>query len=149
MNTITKNQAFSPVNRYWFDDLFTREIGRLFEPSTSGVTSVPASANVWEDDKNLFMEFSMPGIKKEDVKVTVENNVLTVNAGASVKTEDSKKDFIRKEFHANAYTRSFRISEKRYQVNSIEAKLENGVLNLTIPKVVEEKKETSHTVEIK
>jgi len=151
MNTLIKKNAYSPANRFWFDDFFTREFDRFLQPSTS---SVAASANVWEDDKNLYMEFAMPGIKKEEVKVKIENNTLQVSAESdsyrtSTKTEEKEKTFIRKEFNVASYTRSFRINEKRYQVNAVEAKLDNGVLHLVIPKIVEEKKEHSITVEVK
>lgn len=146
MNTLIKrNQA--PVNRLWFDDFFTREFDRLLQPA--GSSSVSASANVWEDDKNLFMEFAIPGVKKEDVKVKVENNTLQVSAETTAKTEEKEKSFIRREFSTTSYSRSFRINEKRYQVNAIEARLENGMLSLVIPKLVEEKKDHSHTIEVK
>lgn len=146
MNTIIKrNQA--PVNRFWFDDFFTREFDRFVQPATN--SSVAPSANVWEDDKNLYMEFAVPGIKKEEVKVKVENNTLYVNAQTVAKTEEKEKTFIRKEFNSVSYARNFRINEKRYNVNAMEAKLENGVLNLMIPKIFEEKKDNAFTVEVK
>lgn len=143
MNTILK-KSHHP-GRFWFDDFFTRDFDRS-QPSTS---SVSPSANIWEDEKNLYMEFAIPGVKKEDVKVKVENNTIQVSAEKAVKDEEKEKSFIRKEFHAVSYTRSFRINEKRYQVNAIEARLENGVLSLVVPKAIEEKKDNVHTVEVK
>lgn len=147
MNTLIKKNAYSPVNRFWFDDLFTREFERFLQPSNA--SSVSPSANIWEDEKSLNMEFAMPGVKKEDVKVKVENNTLLVSAETSSKTEEKEKSYIRKEFNSVAYARSFRINEKRYQVNAIEARLENGVLSLMVPKAVEEKKENSFNIEVK
>ena len=144
MNTILKKAHHSP-SRFWFDDFFTRDFDRA-QPSNS---SVSPSANIWEDEKSLYMEFAMPGVKKEDVKVKVENNTIQVSAESASKVEEKEKSFIRKEFHSASYTRSFRINEKRYQVNAIEAKLENGVLSLVVPKAVEEKKDNVHTIEVK
>lgn len=147
MNPLIKKNPYSPASRFWFDDFFTRDFDRFLQPATNA--SVAASANVWEDEKNLYMEFAMPGIKKEEVKVKIENNTLQVSAQTSGKTEEKEKTFIRKEFHTTAYTRSFRINEKRYHVNAVEAKLDNGILHLVIPKMVEEKKEQTVNVEVK
>jgi HSP20 family protein len=143
MNTVTKNNQCAPANRLWFDDFFTREVERLFtgNPANSSVTP---GANVWEDEKQLSLELALPGIKKEDVKIKLENSILNITAEQVKETEDKAKNYIRKEFGKVSYSRSFKVNEKHFNVAGITAAMENGVLLVTLPKQVEEKKESQY-----
>ena len=94
--------------------------------------------DISEDDKNLFIHAELPGMLNDDVKVTInEDNLLTIKVTKQRqdKTEDKSgdKSFIRMERSFGEFTRSFVLSEN-VDGNSIKAKFENGVLNLTLDK---------------
>lgn len=97
--------------------------------------SLPA-ANVIEGEMEYKIEVAIPGFKKEDVKVNLENEVLTVNAESKAEKEEKTKKYTRKEFSYGSFSRSFQLP-KAANADKIEAKYENGLLKLEIPKRVE------------
>ena len=80
------------------------------------------------------LEAELPGFDKEDIRIDVENDCLTVSAEhkSEKKEENEKKNFVKRERFCGSYTRSFDVSG--INVDGIEAKYENGVLTLTLPK---------------
>jgi len=96
------------------------------------------AVNICETNDNYELEFNVPGRKKEDLKITVDKNILTVSFEKSEETKDENKQFIKREFVTQSFKRSFTLDEK---INSddINAKYENGILFLTLPKKEEVK----------
>ncbi|MCC6252145.1 MAG: Hsp20/alpha crystallin family protein [Bacteroidia bacterium] len=104
--------------------------------------------NVTENEQSYQMEYLVPGYKKDEIKISLDKNVLTVIAEKRVETEEEKKNYTRKEFFFNTFKRSFSLPENiNYQ--NIEAKHEDGILNITIPKKVEEKNSNVIEIDIK
>lgn len=146
MRTLVKAQCGTPNNnRFFFDDLFGKDVfdfnPNLFEKTRGTVPSV----NVKEDDAKFLLEVAAPGLQKENFKVELDDNLLTISA--EQKTEnaetDEKTKFTRKEFSYTSFKRSFTLDEETVDAEHIEAKYENGILNISIPKKVkieEEKK---------
>jgi HSP20 family protein len=98
---------------------------------------VPA-VNVSKEKDALHLELSAPGFNKEEIKVEVENGVLTIR-GAHKTTEESKdKTFYRKEFSYGSFKRSFNLPDE-YNAHNISAKYENGILKLWVPEKEEVK----------
>ncbi|HWY37217.1 MAG TPA: Hsp20/alpha crystallin family protein [Bacteroidia bacterium] len=94
--------------------------------------SLPA-ANVSETGNEYKIELAVPGFKKEEMKVSLENEVLTISAENKIEKEEKTKKFTRKEFSYGSFTRSFQLP-KAVNSEKIEAKYENGLLKLGIPK---------------
>lgn len=105
------------------------------------------SVNVTENDQEYNLEYLVPGFKKEEIKVALEQNVLTVKAEKKTETVDEQKRYTRKEFSFSSFKRSFTLPEN-IDAEKMVAKHEHGILNITIPKKVEEKKDTSKEIEI-
>ena len=80
------------------------------------------------------LEAELPGFDKEDIQIDIENDCLTVSAEhkSEKKEENEKRNFVKRERFYGSYTRSFDVSG--INVDGIEAKYENGVLTLTLPK---------------
>ena len=78
------------------------------------------------------LESELPGFKKEDIKIDVENDVLTISAEHKADNKEDKPNFIKRERFYGSYTRSFDVSG--INVDGIEATYENGILTLTMPK---------------
>jgi HSP20 family protein len=108
--------------------------------------SVP-SVNVTENEQEYHMEYLVPGFKKEEIKVALEQNVLTVKAEKKTETTDEQKLYTRKEFSFSTFKRSFTLP-KNIDVEKMVAKHEHGILSITIPKRIEEKKDNSKEIEI-
>ena len=81
------------------------------------------------------LEAELPGFKKEDIKLDVENDVLTISAERKLDNDESKPNFVKRERFYGSYSRSFDVSG--IEVDKIEAAYNDGVLSLTMPKKVE------------
>ena len=108
----------------------------------------PMNTDIIEDGKNLKIVVDLPGVKKENVKITLENAILTVSASSKGGFEEKNKEgnYIRRERHSGTYTRSFSVSENLSK-EDVKASMNDGVLTLTIPKKTEKEPETQ-TIEI-
>ncbi|MEO8412721.1 MAG: Hsp20/alpha crystallin family protein [Ginsengibacter sp.] len=96
--------------------------------------------NISETKDNFELEFNVPGRNKEDFKITVDKNILTVSFDKKEESKDENKKQIKKEFSLQPFKRSFTLDEKVIAEN-IAAKYEKGLLTLTLPKKEEVKVE--------
>lgn len=150
--TLVKRNGNSPLLNTLpglFDDFFSKD---LFDWSSSNFsttgTTLPA-VNVKETAENFVVEMAAPGMKKEDFKVELDNNMLTIST--EQKHEHEEKDnerYTRKEFSYQSFQRSFQLSKDAVDADNIQAKYENGVLHLTIPKREEVKQKPSRLINI-
>jgi HSP20 family protein len=101
---------------------------------------VPA-VNTREDKDAYHIELDLPGVKKEDVEISVDKNILTIKGKREVKKEEEKNDYYRVESAYGTFARSFTLPEK-VDVENIKAANENGVVEITIPKLQVEKNTT-------
>ena len=83
----------------------------------------------------FVLDAELPGFKKEDIKIDIENDCLTISAERKVDEEEKKKNFIKRERFYGSYSRSFDVSG--VNVDEIQAEYTDGVLKLTMPKKVE------------
>ena len=81
------------------------------------------------------LESELPGFKKEDIKIDVENDCLTISAERKLDEEEKQKNFIKRERFYGSFSRSFDVSG--VNVDGIEAAYNDGILKLTMPKKVE------------
>jgi HSP20 family protein len=118
-------------------------VNRLFEesfvPSAPGAASgfVPA-LDLSETPEAYFVEMAVPGMKAEDLNVTVENGVLTVSGEVKQNAETKERNFHRVERRYGRFSRSVSLPAA-VRGDAIEAKLESGILFLSIPKAEEVK----------
>ena len=92
------------------------------------------------------LEAELPGFNKEDIKIDVENDVLTISAQRSEEKKDEKHNFVKRERFYGSFSRSFDVSG--INVDGIEASYTHGVLTLTMPKK-QEQLPASRRLEIK
>jgi len=92
---------------------------------------IPA-VNTREDENNYYIEVDLPGIKKEDVEISLKDNVLTISGERKFKNEVKEEDYYKIESAFGKFSRSFTLPENA-DIENIEAKAENGVLEITIP----------------
>jgi HSP20 family protein len=120
---------FAAIDRV-FDEVFKSNF-----PSLPTMLDTSAfRVDISEDDKSIYIEADLPGVKKEDLKVTVEDNLLTIRAERRAESTESKKNYYRTERVFGSMTRSFTLGEN-VNKDAIEAHFSDGVLKLVLPKV--------------
>jgi HSP20 family protein len=124
---------------------FSAEFPTLsFEGDLLGFAPV---VNTREDDKAYHVEADLPGVEKEDIKVDVKDNVLTISGERKHKEEVKREDYYKLESSYGKFERSFTLP-KGVDADHIEAKTEKGVLAVTIPKLKTEVEKTKK-IEVK
>jgi HSP20 family protein len=94
------------------------------------------SVNTREGEYAYHVEVDLPGIKKEDVDISVDGNVLTITGERQVKDEVKEEDYYKVESKYGKFSRSFTLPEK-VDVEDIHAESSDGVLEIVIPKLKE------------
>ncbi|WP_025725239.1 Hsp20/alpha crystallin family protein [Acholeplasma granularum] len=124
----------SRQNRGFFDDFF--EDFKLLNP---GLSSNLMKTDIKETDKSYELSVELPGFDKNDVKVSLDNGYLIIEATTDKTTEDNAKDgrFIKRERHYGSMQRSYYVGN--LTLDDIKGEFKNGILHLDIPK--ENKKE--------
>ncbi|HOV16780.1 MAG TPA: Hsp20/alpha crystallin family protein [Candidatus Cloacimonadota bacterium] len=132
MNIIpyNKDREFKPMTSMLniFDDFFNR----MWEEET-GDDFRAMPMDIIERDKEFELLANLPGFKKEDVRIAVQDNQLVIEANTSEKKEEKKGTMYRCERYSGNYRRTLYLPDNA-DVSKIQAKMENGVLKLTIPK---------------
>ena len=112
----------------------------------SNVAFIP-TVNTREADDAYYIEVDLPGVKKEDIDINVDENTLTISGIRKLTEEKKEEEFYKVESMYGKFERSFSLPEDADSEN-IEAKSENGVLEIKIPKVQKVEK-TPKKIEIK
>ncbi|HNJ61616.1 MAG TPA: Hsp20/alpha crystallin family protein, partial [Chitinophagales bacterium] len=87
-----------------------------------------------ETENSFVVEAAIPGVKKEDVKVELNENVLTISSETKKEENESNDKYTRREYSYSSFKRSFTIDEDAINTEGIDAKFENGVLAIILPK---------------
>jgi|SRR5882757_953432 len=130
-----------------FNDFFNRDVWNWDNSMLTG-TTLP-SVNIQENDDNFLVEMAAPGMKKDDFKVELDGNLLTITSEKNAETsEEEYSKYSRKEFSYESFTRSFQLPKDVVDEESIKAKYVDGVLHLTIPKKEAAKQKPPKTIRI-
>lgn len=89
--------------------------------------------NIIENTKDYQIELAAPGMDRKDFNIKVQNGVLSISAEKEEEKNEDGKNFRRREFSYNAFSRSFTLPENSLD-EKIDAKYENGILKLVLPK---------------
>jgi len=141
-NLLTKRSSILPS----FDNDFFNPWNDWFYNGFEKTLSVPA-VNISETDKQYNISMAAPGMKRDDFKIGLDGDVLTIVAEKEETKEDQDKQYSRREYNYSSFRRSFALP-KQVKRDKIEAKYEDGVLNLVLPKN-EDVKVVPKTIEVK
>lgn len=122
------------------DNLLSNDWNTLFQDDDRW-SNITAPVNIKETDKAYEMQLVAPGLKKEDFNINIEKNVLTVSFEQQEQSEENTDKYIRKEYNSRSFKRNFTLSE-RINADDISARYEDGILNISLPKVEKEEKTT-------
>lgn len=116
-----------------FSDFFDADRFFAQNPFLSEKELQLPAVNVTETDKAYKLELAVPGYKKEEIKVQVEQDVLTISAERQEEKKESHEKYTRREFSYGSFKRSFQLPKGALH-DGITARYENGLMLLDIPK---------------
>lgn len=109
-------------------------------------TSMPA-VNIREDEKRFTLDLAVPGINRNDLKIEINEDVITISSEHKEEKEETRDDFKRREFSYSSFCRNFYLPEN-VNKEKIEASYKEGILTVELPKETEEKTKLTRQVKI-
>jgi HSP20 family protein len=148
MSIIKRNNSFQGMNSI-FDDLFNRDLVNWGLVNNSATNTTLPSVNIRETNDIFIVEMAAPGMTKDDFKIELDGNLLTISSEKEDRNEmrDGEK-YTRQEFSYQSFQRSFQLPKDVVDSDKIQAKYENGVLNLVIPKKEHARQKPPRMIEI-
>lgn len=148
-NNNYNSNNYNRHNNNWLPDIFDDFFGNDWNWLTTSQKSTPAY-NVTESDKAYTVEVAVPGIRKEDCKVRLNDDVMTISVEKQQQLEEDgkKRRYLRKEFSYSKFEQSFSMPEEVDQ-KAVSAEVKDGVLSICLPKREVKKEEQQwQTVEV-
>jgi len=137
----------------WMDEMVQDNLNRFFNDEYWGFSGVnhqvSVPVNLRETDKTFEMSLVAPGLRKEDLKLNVTNESLTITYEHNEEQREENKaaGWLRKEYKMQSFSRTFNLGDS-VDVDKISASYGNGILHVTLPKK-EEARRASRTIEVK
>ena len=133
-----------------FDDFFTRDLWNWWLNNTSSTNTTIPAVNIRETNENFEVEMAAPGMTREDFKVELDGTMLTISSEKKQNREDREGEkYTSREFSYQSFQRTFQLPKEVVDAENIQARYENGVLQLLIPKKEEAKQKPPRTIEIR
>ena len=125
----------NPIKNYRRQyDLFNEFFNSFENEEPKEVFDFTPAVNTREGKEAYHIDLDLPGIKKEDVEISVDKNILTISGKREVKEEVKEENYYRVESRYGSFSRSFTLPEK-VDIENIRAASDNGVLEIIIPKL--------------
>ncbi len=145
MRLVRFNNGYSQPNNL-LNHLFGNELVNGSELLKGGQYFDTPKVNIQENDDAFTIEVAAPGYRKEDFNVELDNNLLTISAVKEEKEESNK--YSHYEFTYGSFKRSFTLPKDKVKASKIEAKYEDGILNILMPKKEEAKAQPKRLIDI-
>lgn len=148
MSIIKRSGSNFPVISALFDDLFSRELFNWGNNNYSSTSTTMPSVNIREAADSYEVEVAAPGMDKKDFNITLDGNLLTISSAKEQSSEKQQDNYTRREFSYQSFRRSFELPKDVVDEDRIQARYENGLLHLSIPKKEEARQKQLRTIEI-
>ena len=130
----------------FLNDIWSEEMPSVFRTNFNEGMTLP-KVNIKETTENFQVQMAVPGFKKENFNISVENEELLISAEIEENTEEKNEEFTRKEFGYASFRRSFVLPET-VDGDKIKASYEDGILNVILPKKEEAKPKPARTIKV-
>jgi HSP20 family protein len=126
----------SRIPRLWIEPFgMAKKMDRIFNEFSVDACESPSfgGTDVYEKDGALVFESELPGAKKEDINVKVEDGQLVISGETSRQDEVARENFFRRGRRFGKFNRSFTLPEEVRELENIEAQFEDGILKVRVP----------------
>lgn len=135
MRLIKMSESGIPSIPSFIDNIFSRDWLDWTSSNYSNTNTTLPAVNIIESENDYQIEVAAPGMKKEDFKVDLDKDLLTISSEKKVDKKDEKKgQYSRREFSYQSFQRAFTIPQNEVDGDKITAKYCDGLLCLTLPK---------------
>ena len=149
MTLVKRNSSLLNPLPMLFDDFFNRDLFNWNNSNYSNTDTTIPAVNIRETAENYEVEVAAPGMTKNDFKVELDGNLLTISSErTNQKEENDNERYARKEFSYQSFQRTFTLHKEVVDMEKIQAKYENGLLNIKIPKKEEAKQKPPRLIQI-
>lgn len=107
---------------------------RPFAAHNGGHSFSTPAVNIQENEKEYMIELAAPGLNKDDIKIELDKDTLTIKSERTEEKKVNEENYSRREFNYSSFSRSFTMPQGKIDQDKIDAKYENGVLMLCLPK---------------
>lgn len=142
---VIKHNNNLPLFDQFFDGFFLDEPMHWMNKTQNH--GLRGKVNIIENNDQFEIELVAPGYRKEDLHLEVDGNMLHLKAERKENTENQKKNYLRREFQISSFERKFELPKDKIDIDQIEARFEDGVLMVSLPKKPEVKK-ASRLIEV-
>jgi HSP20 family protein len=149
MTLVKRNgNLLNPLN-VLYDDFFNRDLFNWGNANFSDTNTTIPAVNIKETAENYEVEVAAPGMTKDDFKIELDGNSLTISSEKTQQNEENEGErYARKEFSYQSFQRTLTLHKDVVDIENIQAKYENGLLRLLIPKKEEAKQKPPRQIQI-
>ena len=140
------NQNF-PTLSNWLDDIFNRDlVPSVFTSNFNTGITLP-KVNIKETANDFAVEMAVPGLKKSDFQIDIDNQVLSISTETKEDNEHKEENYTRREFGYSSFKRTFTLPES-VNADKINASYNEGILSILLPKKEEAKQKPARSIKI-
>ncbi len=126
------NSLTFPSWSSWIDEVFNRELPSAFTSNFNTGMTLP-KVNIKETKDAYFVDMAVPGLKKSDFQIDIDNKLLSISTEVKESNEHQEDNYARREFEYSSFKRSFTLPET-VKEEEIKAEYKEGVLSIHLPK---------------
>lgn len=144
---LVKNRTYSNFpNWSLIDELFNRDLPSVFSSGFNSGMTLP-KVNIKETPESYFVEMAVPGLKKSDFQINLDNDVLSISTEMKEENEQKEENYVRKEYEYASFNRTFSLPEF-VNGDKIKADYNDGILNIQLPKKEEAKQKPTRIIKV-
>ena len=141
-----RNDSSLPGLSSWVDNLFNDGMGAGFLSNFNTGMTLPA-VNIKENADEFFLEIAVPGMKKSDFNIDIENKILSISSETKEEHEEKEENYTRREFGYSSFKRTFTLPDT-VESEKISAKYKEGILTVHLPKREEAKEKPAKRISV-
>jgi HSP20 family protein len=142
----TYSNANFPTLSNWLDDIFNRDLPSVFTSNFNTGITLP-KVNIKETSDAFMVEMAVPGLKKSDFHIDLDNEILSISTETKEENEHNEENYTRREFGYASFKRTFNLPES-VNDEKIHANYEDGILSILLPKKEEAKQKPPRSINI-
>ncbi|MFD1014881.1 Hsp20/alpha crystallin family protein [Winogradskyella rapida] len=145
LSNSNSNSNFSTLS-HWLDDIFNRDFPSVLTSNFNTGMTLP-QVNIKETADAFIVDMAVPGLKKSDFQIDLDNDLLSISTETKEENEHKDANYTRREFGYASFKRSFNLPES-VDEDAINARYEDGILSILLPKKEEAKQKPVRNIEI-